>query len=58
LSLITTPVQKLASLYNSNFELIGLSLDNSLTLILTSCLLSLGGSWLAVGRQLSKIEPS
>lgn len=58
LSLITTPVQKLASLYNSNFELIGLSLDNSLTLILTSCLLSLAGSWLAVGRQLSKIEPS
>ncbi|MCK5336261.1 MAG: permease-like cell division protein FtsX [Gammaproteobacteria bacterium] len=57
LSLLSTPVQKLASLYNSNFELIGLSLDNSLMLILTSCVLSLGGSWLAVGRQLSKIEP-
>lgn len=58
LSLISTPIQKLASLYNSNFELIGLSLDNSLMLIITSCILSLGGSWLAVGRQLSKIEPS
>lgn len=58
LSLISTPIQKLASLYNSNFELIGLSLENSLILIITSCILSLGGSWLAVGRQLSKIEPS
>lgn len=58
LSLISTPIQKLASLYNSNFELIGLSFDNSLMLIITSCILSLGGSWLAVGRQLSKIEPS
>lgn len=57
LGLIATPVNKLAGLYNSNFELIGLSLDNSLTLIITSCLLSLAGSWLAVGRQLSKIEP-
>lgn len=57
LSLISTPVQKLATLYNSNFELIGLSLDNSLLLIATSCVLGLAGSWLAVGRQLSKIEP-
>ena len=58
LSLLSSPVHKLATLYNSNFELLGLSLDNSLILILTSCVLSLGGSWLAVGRQLNKIEPS
>jgi len=58
LAMIETPVQKLATLYNSNFQLIGFSLDNSLILILISCLLSLSGSWLAVGRQLSKIEPS
>jgi len=57
LSLLETPVHKLAGLYDSNFELIGLSLDNALLLILISSLLSLGGSWLAVGRQLSKIEP-
>lgn len=58
LAMLQTPVHRLAVLYNSNFELIGLNLDNSLTLILTSCVLSLGGSWLAVGRQLSKIEPT
>lgn len=58
LSLISTPIEKLAMLYNSNFELIGLSFENSTMLIFISCLLSLGGSWLAVGRQLSKIEPS
>ncbi|MDH5393827.1 MAG: permease-like cell division protein FtsX [Gammaproteobacteria bacterium] len=58
LLLLDTPVQKLSALYNSNFELIGLSFDNSVFLIIASCLLSLGGSWLAVGRQLSKIEPS
>ncbi|MCK4709772.1 MAG: cell division protein, partial [Gammaproteobacteria bacterium] len=58
LGLLQAPVHRLASLYNSNFELIGLSFDNSLILILTSCFLSLGGSWLAVGRQLSKIEPT
>ena len=58
LGLLQAPVHKLASLYNSNFELIGFSFDNSLILIVTSCVLSLGGSWLAVGRQLSKIEPT
>jgi len=57
LSLLETPVHKLAVLYDSNFELIGLNFDNALLLIMISCLLSLGGSWLAVGRQLSKIEP-
>lgn len=58
LLLLHTPVQNLSRLYSSSFELIGLSVDNSIILIITSCLLSLAGSWLAVGRQLSKIEPS
>lgn len=58
INMLEQPVHKLAGLYNSNFELIGLNFDNALILILISCLLSLGGSWLAVGRQLSKIEPS
>lgn len=58
ISLLEQPVHKLAGLYDSNFELIGLSFDNTMILVLISCLLSLGGSWLAVGRQLNKIEPS
>ncbi|MDH5518185.1 MAG: permease-like cell division protein FtsX [Gammaproteobacteria bacterium] len=58
LFLLASPVQKLSRLYNSDFELIGLSFDNSVILLFTSCLLSLAGSWLAVGRQLSKIEPT
>lgn len=58
IGLLESPVHRLAGLYDSNFELIGLNFDNTVILIAISCVLSLGGSWLAVGRQLSRIEPS
>ena len=58
LYLLEEPVQKLAFLYHSKFTLSGLSLSNIGTLIGISCLLGLCGSWLAVGRHLSKIEPT
>ncbi len=58
LSFLEGPVQKLAVLYHSNFELSSLESSNILALIGISCSLGLLGSWLAVGRHLSEIEPS
>jgi cell division transport system permease protein len=58
LGIMDEPVQKLAALYHSSYELSGLSSNDIATLIAISCMLGLGGSWLAVGRHLSAIEPS
>lgn len=51
-------VSKLALLYNSDFQLVGLSASEGLTLIVFSSLLGLLGSWIAVSRHLHEIEPS
>ena len=56
--ILKTPAQHLATLYQSNFSLSGLDGITVLSLIGISCLLGLLGSWLAVGRHLSEIEPS
>jgi cell division transport system permease protein len=58
LALLDTPLHRLTSLYHSSFRLAGLNEQNILFLIGISCLLGLAGSWLAVGRHLSDIEPS
>ena len=58
MALLDDSVAHLASLYNSGFQLRGLSFNETLSLIGFSCLLGLGGSWIAVGRHLSEIEPS
>ena len=58
LQLLSDPVHNLATLYNSNFHLTGLSLEDALSMVGISCLLGLGGSWMAVGRHLSEIEPT
>jgi cell division transport system permease protein len=58
LGIMAEPVQKLATLYHSSYALTGLSNGNIAVLIMISCALGLGGSWLAVGRHLSEIEPS
>ncbi len=57
ISLLEDPVSHLASLYNSGFELKSLSFLEGINLIGFSCLLSWLGSWVSVGRHLSKIEP-
>lgn len=57
LGIMDDPVQKLAALYHSNYELSGLGSSDIAALIAISCSLGLGGSWLAVGRHLSDIEP-
>lgn len=56
--ILKTPAQQLALLYQSDFSLNGLNGYTVLSLIGISCLLGLLGSWLAVGRHLSEIEPS
>ena len=58
LGIMEDPIQKLAALYHSSYEISGFSSVNITALIVISCLLGLGGSWLAVGRHLSDIEPS
>ncbi len=58
ISLLDNSVAHLATLYNSGFQLRGLSFIEGINLIGFSCLLGLSGSWIAVGRHLSEIEPS
>lgn len=58
MALLDDSVAQLASLYNSGFQLRGLSFSEALSLIGFSCFLGLAGSWIAVGRHLSEIEPS
>ena len=58
LGIMEDPIQKLAALYHSSYEISGFTSANITSLIVISCLLGLGGSWLAVGRHLSEIEPS
>jgi len=54
---LSEPIRELASLYNSQFELSGLSFKQTMQLIGLSCLLGLLGAWLSVGRHIRAIEP-
>ena len=56
--LLDDPVARLAGLYQSNFKLETLPLLSLGGLLASGILLGLLGSWLAVGRHLSAIEPS
>jgi len=51
------PINNLAGLYQSEFNLSGLSWSQSIQLIGISCGLGLLGSWLSVGRHIRAIEP-
>ncbi|MCW8923914.1 MAG: permease-like cell division protein FtsX [Gammaproteobacteria bacterium] len=58
LYMLAEPVEKLALLYHSDFQLSALDTADITSLISISCGLGLLGSWLAVGRHLDEIEPS
>lgn len=52
------PVNRLAALYDSSFRLTGIGLAGAGTLLAAGALLGLLGSWLAVSRHLTAIEPA
>ncbi len=58
ISLLSGPISNLASLYQSAFDLSALDPGSVLRLLSGSAGLGLGGSWLAVSRHLSTIQPS
>lgn len=51
------PARQLAGLYNSAFRLLDLDLRSAFLVLGLGVLLGLAGSWFAVGRHLSDIEP-
>jgi cell division transport system permease protein len=57
LGLIAGPTRRLAGLYGSDFRLLALDSDTALAVLALGLMLGLAGSWLAVGRHLSEIEP-
>lgn len=54
---ISSPIEKLTTLYQNQFELSNISFLTTLMLLIISILLGLAGSWFAVGRHLREIEP-
>lgn len=54
---LAEPVDHLAGLYGSGFRLLGIGASGGATLIACGAFLGLIGSWLAVARHLSAIEP-
>lgn len=57
LALLAGPVDRLAALYFSGFELRGLAPGEVAGLALAGAALGLGGSWVAVGRHLGAVQP-
>ena len=57
LLLLHGPVEQLTSLYQGSFNLANIDIGTSFILLVSSILLALAGSWLAVGRHLREIEP-
>ena len=55
--LISEPVHSLAVLYNSPFQLTGLTLENAGLVFISAIGLGLLGSWIAVTRHIQAIEP-
>lgn len=54
---LDAPVARLADLYQSDFQLLGLSFIDSVTLSLTGAMLGFMGAWIAVARHLHDIQP-
>ena len=57
-SLLSGPLSRLLVLYGSDFSLSGISVSNTLLLLIIAGGLGLIGAWISVLRQLRKIEPT
>ncbi len=55
---ISAPISRLNMLYQANLVLVTFSFHDFIILITSSTLLGLTGSWIAVARHLSQIEPT
>ncbi len=55
--LLRVPIQKLSTLYATEFEIITLDIQAGLILVVTGIALGLAGAWLAVGKHLRVIQP-
>ncbi len=55
---LSEPVSQLAGLYESGFQLVGLTFAETLKLLMFSTFLGLVGSWISVTRHLFRINPS
>lgn len=54
---LQAPVDRLAALYHTEFRMIGLGARPSLLLLGASVALGVLGSWIAVGRHLTRVDP-
>mgnify|MGYP000070411678 FL=1 len=54
---VGSPMDELASLYESEYSLIGIGFSNALILPVFAGLLGLMGAWLAVSRHLNDVDP-
>lgn len=58
LAWLNVTVERVASLYQSDFALFGMPWSDGLALVFGSMVLGLAGAWLAVGQHVRAIEPS
>ena len=54
---LSGPVNQMATLYYSRFQLSGLSIEATVSLLLAGAFLGCSGAWVAVKRHLDEIEP-
>lgn len=52
--LVAGPVERLVTLYSSDFGLVGLQPSSAVVLVAAGALLGLGGAWIAVARELTE----
>ncbi len=57
IALLRGPVKDLAGLYGGGWSLVGLSLQEMVTVVAIGILLGLAGSWFATARHMRRIEP-
>ncbi|WP_251358664.1 permease-like cell division protein FtsX [Kangiella sp. TOML190] len=57
-NLVANSASRLAELYQSQYQLLGLSLEQTLILIALGALLGLIGAWVSVRKHLKEIQPS